>query len=206
MSHCLVRICCLASAAAFLAGCGALDVRKPTAAYRSVQLTDVDGQGFTADFELDVTNPNSFSIPVTAADYKLGLAGTEVAQGRTEPPGGSLPAGKTSPVHVPVRLRFDQLLKAERAIAASARGGDIPYGFRGALEFSPGRLPLSGPVRVPLEFSGTLPLRDALQRVLNDPGFLTNPDALHVARLVLGVNIFRSLPARPALRGAGIER
>jgi hypothetical protein len=76
-----------------------------------------------------------------------------------------------------VQLRFDQLLSAERAIADSTRaGGDIPYRFEGALEFSPGRLPLSGPVRVPLEFSGTLPLRQALKQVLSDPRFLTSPD------------------------------
>ena len=193
---------------AFLVGCASLDVQKPTARYRSVQVADVTAQGFTADFELDVTNPNTFSIPVTAADYQIELAGTEVADGRTEPPGGSLPAGKTAPVRVPIRLRFDQLLKAERAITASARsGGDIPYQFTGALEFSPGRLPLSGPVRVPLEFSGTLPLRRALQQVLTDPRFLTSPDALRFARTVLGGDVFRVVPAHDrALRGEGIVR
>jgi hypothetical protein len=105
-------------------------------------------------------------------------------------------------------LRFDQLLGAERAIADSARaGGDIPYRFEGALEFSAGRLPLSGPVRVPLEFGGTLPLRQALQQVLSDPRFLTSPDALRFARTVLGGDIFRAVPALDrALRDAGIQR
>jgi LEA14-like dessication related protein len=189
-------------------GCASFDVQKPTAAYRSVQIADLTPQGFTADFELDVTNPNAFSIPVTAADYKIALAGTQVADGRTEPPGGSLPAGKTAPVRVPVRLRFDQLLRAERAITASTRaGGDIPYRFEGALEFSAGRLPLSGPVRVPLEFSGTLPLRQVLQQVVSDPRFLTSPDALRLARTVLGGDIFRAVPALDqALKDAGIER
>jgi LEA14-like dessication related protein len=189
-------------------GCAALNVQKPTAAYRSVQIANVTPQGFTADFQLDVTNPNSFSIPVTAADYRIALSGTDVANGRTEPPNGSLPAGKTAPVRVPVQLRFDQLLRAEQAITASTRtGGDIPYRFEGALEFSPGGLPLSGPVRVPLEFSGTLPLRKALQQVLNDPRFLTSPEALRMARAVLGGDIFRAVPALDrALKDAGIQR
>jgi hypothetical protein len=75
------------------------------------------------------------------------------------------------------------------------------------LEFSPSRLPLSGPVRVPLEFSGTLPLRQAVQRVRNDPSFLANPDALRLARTVLGAEIFQAVPALDrSLRDAGIQR
>jgi hypothetical protein len=43
--------------------------------------------------------------------------------------------------------------------------------------------------------------------VLNDPGFLANPDALRLARTVLGAEIFRAVPALDrALRGAGIQR
>jgi hypothetical protein len=75
------------------------------------------------------------------------------------------------------------------------------------LEFSPGRLPRSGPLRVPLEFRGTLPVRQALQQVLNDPTFLTDGDALRFARAVLGADIFQAFPAIDrALRDAGIQR
>ena len=39
----------------------------------------------------------------------------------------------------------------------------------GILEFSPGKIPFAKSIKVPLHFSGTLPLRDAVNAVIRDP-------------------------------------
>jgi LEA14-like dessication related protein len=175
------------------AGCSALEslnVQKPTASFRAARLENVTADGLTANFDIAVDNPNSFSLPLTAAQYKLALGGVQVVDDKAKPD-AAIPAKGSLPVTVPVRLNFQHLLSAEQAIAQS--GGNIPYNFDGALHFSPGNLPLAQDIKVPIKFSGTLPLRDALTAVAKDPSVLTNPDARKVIELVLGKGILGGL-------------
>jgi LEA14-like dessication related protein len=147
-------------------------VQQPTASLNSADIGAVTTDGFTVNFDLGVNNPNAFELPLTDADYALSLGGVRVIDDDVSP-GGSIPAGGTGNVVVPVRLSFDSLLKAQRAITES--GGDVPYAFEGALGFkSAGGLAALGiPNRIPLRFSGTLPLR----RLLADPQVLLNSPA-----------------------------
>ena len=175
------------------AGCSALEslnVQKPTASFRAARLENVTADGVTANFDIAVDNPNSFSVPLTAAQYKLALGGVQVVDDKAKPD-AAIPAKGSLPVTVPVRLNFQHLLSAKQAIAQS--GGNIPYDFDGALHFSPGKLPLAQDIKVPIKFSGTLPLRDALTAVAKDPSVLTNPDARKVIELVLGKGILGGL-------------
>ena len=48
-------------------------VQKPTASLRSADVGAITTDGFTANFALDVHNPNSFELPLTNADYALSL-------------------------------------------------------------------------------------------------------------------------------------
>lgn len=147
-------------------------VQQPTASLNSADIGAVTTQGFTVNFGLGVRNPNSFELPLTDADYALSLGGIEVIDDEVSP-GGSIPAGGTSHVVVPVRLSFESLLRAQRAIAES--GGDVPYELEGALGFKAagGLASLGIPSRIPLRFSGTLPLR----KILSDPQVLLNSPA-----------------------------
>jgi LEA14-like dessication related protein len=65
-------------------------VQRPTASLRSADVGAVTTDGFTANFALDVDNPNSFELPLTDADYALSLGGVQVSEGRVKP-GGSSP-------------------------------------------------------------------------------------------------------------------
>ena len=157
-------------------------VQQPTASLNSADIGGVTADGFTVNFDLGVRNPNSFELPLTDADYALSLGGVKLIDDRVSP-GGSIPAGGTSNVVVPVRLSFDSLLKAQRAITES--GGDVPYELDGALGFSPGGKAAGGlaslgvPSRIPLRFSGTLPLR----QLLSDPQvLLSSPAARKLAQ------------------------
>jgi len=167
-------------------GCANLNVKQPTASIRSAEVGDLTADGMTVNFHVDVQNPNSVAIPLSAARYKLAFSGVEVLNDEAKPD-AAIPANGSAPVKLPVHLSFQRLMNAEQAIAKS--GGNVPYSFDGTLEFTPGSLaglPLSQPVRVPLKYSDTLHLRDMLMRAAQDPQFLTNPDAQRLIRSVIG--------------------
>jgi LEA14-like dessication related protein len=169
----------VASIAFLTTGCAALNVQKPAAAVTGMNVRGVDANGFTLDFTVDVTNPNSFTLPVAATDYQLRVGGAGVLDGKAKP-SGSIPANGTVGVILPVTVGFDNLLKAEQAIRDS--GGNVPFDLSGGLSFETNS-PLAPSVRVPLNYSGTLPLK----RILSDPeALLQNPAAKRLAAAVLG--------------------
>jgi LEA14-like dessication related protein len=164
----------------FGVGCSALNVQPPTASVTGMNVQGVDANGFTMNFTVGVTNPNAGSLPLTAADYSLGLAGVNVLDG-TAKPEGAIPAHGTQSVTLPVTLSYERLLAAEQGIVKS--GGNVPYALDGGLSFNSG-VPLLGDVHVALpQFSGTLPLRDVLS---NPQAILQDPAAQKLAKELLG--------------------
>ena len=159
-------------------GCSSLsNVQKPTASVTAMTLGEVDANGFTMNFGVNVANPNPVALPLAGTDYKLGIGGVGVLGGKTKSQ-GSIPAKGSRQVTVPVSVAFENLLSAQQAIRDS--GGDVPYDLQGGLSFQSGN-PLLGSVRVPLRYSGTLPLK----RVLSDPEALLRSDAAR--KLAAGV-------------------
>jgi LEA14-like dessication related protein len=161
----------------FATGCST--VQRPTASLRSASLGDLTADGVAVNFDLAVSNPNAVAIPLTKTGYQLSFGKAKVLDGKLEQ-GFTLPANGTQTVKVPVHVTFDQLLSAEEAIRAS--GGNVPYTFSGAFDFS-GSTPLAMPMSVPFEYKGELPLK----RVLSDPILLLqNPAARELAKRVMG--------------------
>ena len=161
-------------------GCSSLTgLQRPTASVTGMALGEVDARGFTMNFDVDLDNPNGVALPLAAADYALGLGGVEVLDGKANP-SGSVPARGSRRVTLPVSVAFEDLLSAEQAIRDT--GGDVPYDLSGGLSFDTGN-PLLGSLRVPLRYSGTLPLK----RILSDPQALLQSDAARkLAAQVLG--------------------
>ena len=160
-------------------GCSSLNVQRPTAAVTGMAVRDVTAAGFTMAFGVDLTNPNAVALPLAGADYKLALAGSPVADGKATPD-GTLPAHGSTSVTLPVTLTFEQLLTAEQAIAQG--GGNVPYALDGGLSFGTGSA-LFGNLRVPVSYSGTLPLKD----VVSDPQAMAqNPAARKLAGDLVG--------------------
>jgi LEA14-like dessication related protein len=165
----------------FLAvGCGSA-IKEPTASVRSGTLRALTEDGVGLDFVVDIGNPNSFALPISAADYKLALGGVKVLSDSAKP-AASIPANGSAAVTVPVTLMFDDLLKAERAIAES--GGNVPYEFNGGVSFSAGVLKDFGQsVRVPIAYKNTLPLRD----LAKDPvTLLKSPAGRQLLQAIVG--------------------
>lgn len=160
-------------------GCSGMNLQKPTASVTGMSIKGVDANGFTLNFDVDIKNPNSVALPLTAADYKLGLGGVSVLEGKANP-GGSIPAGGSTSVTLPVTLTYENLLAAEQAIVKS--GGNVPYALDAGLSMSSGSS-FMGSLRVPLQYSGTIPLKD----MLNNPKIiLQNPAALKLAKQLVG--------------------
>ena len=179
MSIAQIRTSILISICFIAAGCSALNVQKPTVTVTQMAVSSVDVDGFTMNFDLRVDNPNSVALPIAGADYKLALAAVDVLSGQATPQ-GSIPAGGSLAVSLPVRLTYENLLAAEQEIVKS--GGDVPYSLDGGLSFDSG-VPVIGRLRAGLQNSGTLPLKEVLK---NPQALLQNPAAQKLARALLG--------------------
>ena len=171
----LALLCCAVSP-----GCSSLtNLRRPTASVAGMSVGNVDAQGFTMNFDVNLNNPNSVALPLATADYKLGLGGVQVLDGKARP-AGTLPANGSRSVTLPVSVTYEHLLSAEQSIRAG--NGDVPYDLDAGLSFDTGN-PLFGTLRVPLRHSGILPLR----QVLSDPQALLRSEAARrLAAEVLG--------------------
>ncbi len=161
-------------------GCSTLGIKEPTATFNAMNVANVTPQGFTMNFDMSLNNPNSMELPLSNADYKLGVGGVNILEGKAKPT-GSLPANGSLPLTLPVTVTFENLLAAEKALAKG--GAEIPYSFDGGLEVGGGQMLLGQSKRIPLKYSGTLNLRD----ILKDPQVLMQSEAAKkLAQRVLG--------------------
>src|SRR4051812_13636098 len=129
----MLRFAAILPLCLFAIGCASL--QRPSALVKGMNLGDVNAKGFTMNFDIDLKNPNSVAMPLTNADYKLGLGGINVLEGKAKP-AGSIPAGGETSVTLPVMLTYENLFAAEEAIRKG--GGDVPYNFDGGLQLSGG--------------------------------------------------------------------
>jgi LEA14-like dessication related protein len=162
-------------------GCGS--VQQPTANFRSADVHSATADGVQINFDLDVGNPNSFSLPISGASYKLGLGGTQVLSD-TAKPSASIPAQGSLPVTLPVSLSFEKIMKAERSLSNS--GGKVPYDFSAELQFSAGPMKSLGQsIKVPIKASGTLDFK----KIMDDPvALMKSPAGKRVLEMMLGKN------------------
>ena len=162
------------------ASLGNLGIQSPTALVKGVNVQNIDREGFTMLFDLDVTNPNGFDLPLGYANYTLALGDASPISGKVAPD-GVLRANQPEDVKLPVTLTYQSLLDTGLAIAKS--GGKVPYKMQASLGAGKeGAGGLLGNVRVPLSYEGTL---DVAQLVRN-PQALTSPAARELGKQLLG--------------------
>ncbi|CAO2161647.1 unnamed protein product [Urochloa humidicola] len=127
-------------------------VEKPEAELADVSVGHVGRDGATLASRIDVRNPYSHAIPpVCEISYSLRSAGREVASG-TMPDPGSLTAGDTTRLDVPVKVPYDFLVSLVRDAGSD---WDIDYEMRVGLTVD---LPVVGNLTLPLTKSGELKL------------------------------------------------
>jgi LEA14-like dessication related protein len=174
----LVGTCvlCLASGAY-----GAL--QKPAVTYDSMSVVNIGAEGFTFNLNIQIHNPNSFSIPLGESTYALRIGDVPILQGRARPT-GVVPANGVLPLTLPISLTWPNVLGAEEVMRHNR--GDIPYTLEGQLGFgvnAPQLFLFNQPLRVPLRYSGVVPVRQWLK----DPSLLLRSPALaRLAQIALG--------------------
>ena len=163
-------------------------VKQPSATFQSMNVTDVNAQGFTMAFDVNVTNPNSVELPISQADYKISFADTKVLEGKANPAGaGAIPAGGTIPIKVPVTLTYENLLAAEQTIIKN--GGTVRYALDGSLKFGKTQgasnmlTDITGGLNVPLKYEGVLDVKGLVQ---NPQALMSNPAAQKLAKQLVG--------------------
>lgn len=124
-------------------------VEKPEAELAELSFQSVGRGGATLAGRVDVRNPYSHSIPICEVSYSLKSAGREVASG-TMPDPGSLTAGDTTRLDIPVKVPYDFLVSLARD---AGRDWDIDYEMRVGLTVD---LPILGNFTLPLTKSGEL--------------------------------------------------
>lgn len=141
-----------------LQGCSSLEQvgqvmegRKPTAQVEGARLTGLDLDGVDLVFDVNVHNPNAFSIDLADLDYDMQLFEQSFLKGR-QSAGVSLAGKAGSRIEVPLRLGFQQLMNSyqqlKRADQASYRL-DLGLGFK---------MPVIGTLRLPVVFEGDFPV------------------------------------------------
>jgi LEA14-like dessication related protein len=162
-------------------------IKQPTASFKTAEVTGITPQGFTMNFGLDLANPNPVALPLSQTNYKLGIGGQTILEGKANPQ-GTLPANGSLPLTLPVSITFDNLLAAKDAIAKG--GGTIPYSFTGGIDVSNGAAKnlLGSSTTIPLKYEGKMDLTKLLQ----DPEVLMkSPAAKKLATSLLGSYLSR---------------
>ncbi len=129
---------------------GSVQELLPKVSFKDMKLSNVDFDGAKATFILDVANPHPVGLEIPAVNWDLDLADTNFLEGVKDTP-LSLEAGGTSPIKIPVQLKWADVLN----VASGAKGKDvIPFAVTGDLSVD---TPL-GPVKVPFSHAGDLPV------------------------------------------------
>lgn len=157
MSRNIVRFCSLALLVVVTA-CGSV-FEQPQVNLRSVQLGGLGLRGGTLLVNLEITNPNSFTLSANQLEYQLAIANTEVTNDTTwmdlatglyaEP--FSVGGGATENVQIPVEFTYSSLSGAATSVL---RAGTFSYRATGTVEV---RTPL-GTRAVPFRKGGMVSL------------------------------------------------
>ena len=103
----------------------------PTVQVHKVEMGNFNLSGGTAVFVLNITNPNSFPIPLTGFDYGLRLNGIEVANGIKEQR-VTIGAKQSQKLEVPLSLSFSNMLNM---LPNLLRTRKVDYTLGGSLHF-----------------------------------------------------------------------
>jgi LEA14-like dessication related protein len=136
-------------------GCESLDKigteNRPTAKIVGARLAGVNTEAANLVFDVDVSNPYAFPLPLTNLDFALATQGAPFVTG-TARSQGEVPAKGKKRIAVPVSTRFSELF----AVAQGVKPGQVvPYvaNFNFTAE-----APAIGTVSLPVTHSGELPI------------------------------------------------
>ncbi len=105
-------------------------VEKPKVDVRGVSIESIDLSGLSGHVDLDVFNPNSFSVPLRAGTWSLSVGGNKAVSGQFDL-ANSIPAKASAPVRASLRLDAADAL----AVGSAITRGERRYVLSGTLRF-----------------------------------------------------------------------
>lgn len=120
----------------------------PSVEIGSIRWDEISLQSVRGTLDLELGNTNEFAFTLAGLDYDVGLAGRQVALGRTRPE-LALEPGQTGTLQIPVQFSPADV---GLALLNVLRSDDVDYEFSGSLELG---TPF-GPMQLPLRQSGTV--------------------------------------------------
>ena len=103
----------------------------PTVQVHKVEMGNFNLSGGSATFVLNISNPNSFPIPLTGFDYGLRLNGVEVANGIKEQR-MTIGAKQSQKLEVPLSLSFSNMLNMLPSVLRTRK---VDYSLGGNMHF-----------------------------------------------------------------------
>lgn len=126
-------------------------VKLPEARFVQLHLRDVSFEKVTLDFEFSIANPYNLGLTLNGLDYDLDLEGKDFVAGKTNQSLRLEPL-KSAPVRLPLTVKFtdfvdnfDSFFSSRETVAYALNAG---FGLETPI----------GPVRVPLNQAGDVPL------------------------------------------------
>lgn len=125
--------------------------QQPEARVTDMRLTGLTMQGASLGLEMEVFNPNPYSIHLGALDYSLDIQEARVLSGeQTE--GTRLDAGQRRKLILPLELEFGELAKLLQNFKDMQ---SVTCRFAGGMRFE---IPVAGMIRVPLSAETEIPV------------------------------------------------
>lgn len=122
-------------------------IERPTATVRDVSLSSVGLLGLTGELQVDVMNPNSFSVPLSGIDWQLSIGDARAVSGQVDLQ-QQIPAKGVSPITTSLSIGSADAL----IVAAALGGGAHAYTLEAHFQFST----TVGPLDVEVKKSGEL--------------------------------------------------
>jgi LEA14-like dessication related protein len=122
-------------------------IERPQAEVRSVSVSSAGFTGVTGQIQLDVTNPNSFGVPLAGLDWQLSVGGARAVTGRVEL-SQTIPARGVAPITTSMTIDARDAMAVASALARGVRD----YQLSAKLHFSTA----VGQLDVDVQHSGTL--------------------------------------------------
>ncbi|MEJ2127742.1 MAG: LEA type 2 family protein [Woeseiaceae bacterium] len=160
-----LKLAALLLALTLAAGCASTGqlIDAPNVSLRNVEIADLDFSGQTFLLGFDVTNPNSFPLPIKSVAYGVELGGYRFASGTTSSD-FTVPASGDAEFSISVQVDLLKTAPQLLYIVRDSLKRDIPYELKGQLGLN---IPLTDPVR--FSSSGEIRLQAVSRQALKMP-------------------------------------
>jgi LEA14-like dessication related protein len=122
-------------------------IERPQAKVRDVSVSSAGFTGVTGQVQLDVTNPNSFGVPLSGIDWQLSVGGARAVTGSVQL-SQTIPARGVAPITTSLAIDARDAIAVGSALASGVR----EYQLSARLHFSTA----VGPLDVDVQHRGTL--------------------------------------------------